>query len=64
MSLPIQILSNYLVQRDRSFLQDKTILELGSGTGLVGIVAAMLGAKVWVTDQASVMLPMSERLTL
>lgn len=59
-----QILSNYLVQRDPSFLQDKTVLELGSGTGLVGIVAAMLGAKVWVTDQASVILAMSGRLTL
>ncbi|KAK0498436.1 putative methyltransferase-domain-containing protein [Armillaria luteobubalina] len=47
-----QILSNYLVQRDRSLLQDKTVLELGSGTGLVGIVAASLGARVWVTDQA------------
>ncbi|KAK0490669.1 putative methyltransferase-domain-containing protein [Armillaria novae-zelandiae] len=47
-----QILSNYLVQRDRSFLQHKTVLELGSGTGLVGIVAASLGAQVWVTDQA------------
>ncbi|KAK0231138.1 putative methyltransferase-domain-containing protein [Armillaria fumosa] len=47
-----QILSNYLVQQDRSFLQDKTVLELGSGTGLVGIVAARLGAQVWVTDQA------------
>ncbi|KAK0191298.1 hypothetical protein F5146DRAFT_594894 [Armillaria mellea] len=49
-----RILANYLVQRDRSFLEDKTVLELGSGTGLVGIVAARLGAKVWVTDQASV----------
>ncbi|KAK0468013.1 putative methyltransferase-domain-containing protein [Desarmillaria tabescens] len=47
-----QVLSNYLVRRDRSFFQDKTILELGSGTGLVGIVAAKLGANVWVTDQA------------
>ncbi|KAK0206220.1 putative methyltransferase-domain-containing protein [Desarmillaria ectypa] len=47
-----QVLSNYLVRRDRSFLQDKTVLELGSGTGLVGIVAAKLGANVWVTDQA------------
>ncbi|KAG7448922.1 S-adenosyl-L-methionine-dependent methyltransferase [Guyanagaster necrorhizus] len=47
-----QILSNYLVRTLRSFLQGKTVLELGSGTGLVGIVAAKLGAKVYVTDQA------------
>lgn len=30
------------------------ILELGSGTGLVGLVAGKLGGKVWITDQASV----------
>jgi len=27
-------------------------LELGSGTGLVGLVAGKLGGKVWITDQA------------
>ncbi|KAF8351197.1 putative methyltransferase-domain-containing protein [Amanita rubescens] len=45
-----QILSNYIVKR--GLLQGKTILELGSGTGLVGLVAGKLGAKVWITDQA------------
>ena len=35
------------------------MLELGSGTGLVGLVAGMLGANVWITDQAyvSVLVP-------
>lgn len=31
-------------------LEDKTVLELGSGTGLVAIVASLLGAKVTATD--------------
>lgn len=30
------------------------MLELGSGTGLVGLIAAVLGANVWITDQACV----------
>ncbi|XP_051884913.1 protein N-lysine methyltransferase METTL21A isoform X1 [Pristis pectinata] len=32
-------------------LQDRTVIELGAGTGLVGIVAALLGADVTVTDR-------------
>jgi hypothetical protein len=50
----LQVLSSYLAQRGRSALQGKTIVELGSGTGLVGLVAGILGAKVWITDQRSV----------
>lgn len=50
-----QVLSSYLLQRGRSSAKDKTVLELGSGTGLVGLVAAYLGAEhVWITDQRSV----------
>jgi Lysine methyltransferase len=30
------------------------VLELGSGTGLVGLVAGYLGARVCITDQAYV----------
>ncbi len=35
------------------FLRGSTVIELVSGTGLVGIVAAMLepDTEVWVTDQ-------------
>nr|XP_057907834.1 protein N-lysine methyltransferase METTL21A [Doryrhamphus excisus] len=32
-------------------LQGKVAIELGAGTGLVGIVAALLGAKVTITDR-------------
>ncbi|XP_007228982.2 protein N-lysine methyltransferase METTL21A [Astyanax mexicanus] len=32
-------------------LKGKTVIELGAGTGLVGIVAALLGANVTITDR-------------
>ncbi|KAG7501559.1 hypothetical protein JOB18_002111 [Solea senegalensis] len=32
-------------------LKGKAVIELGAGTGLVGIVAALLGAKVTITDR-------------
>jgi predicted nicotinamide N-methyase len=36
-------------------VKGRTILELGSGTGLVGLIGAALGADaVWITDQAFV----------
>lgn len=56
---PPKILSNYIVKRGLASLQDKTILELGSGTGLVGLVAGKLGVQnVWITDQARVFSPL------
>uniref|UniRef100_A0A3B3ZBX2 Uncharacterized protein n=1 Tax=Periophthalmus magnuspinnatus TaxID=409849 RepID=A0A3B3ZBX2_9GOBI len=36
--------------RDMVNLEDKTVMELGAGTGLVAIVASLLGAKVTATD--------------
>ncbi|XP_057684027.1 protein N-lysine methyltransferase METTL21A [Corythoichthys intestinalis] len=36
-------------------LKDKVSIELGAGTGLVGIVAALLGAKMTITDRNSAM---------
>jgi len=49
-----RVLSSYLVHKGSQYLQDRNILELGSGTGLVGLVAAKLGAsKVIITDQLS-----------
>ena len=52
----IQVLSKYVAyqhHRRPEYLRNRTVIELGSGTGLVGIVAAMLepSAHVWVTDQ-------------
>ena len=38
-------------------LQTLTLLELGSGTGAVGLAAAVLGADVTITDQASFSYP-------
>ncbi|KAF8592477.1 hypothetical protein K439DRAFT_1378610 [Ramaria rubella] len=44
------VLSNYLCSRKS--LRGLTVVELGSGTGLVGIVAGLMQAeKVWITDQ-------------
>jgi len=47
-----QVLSNYLVSKGPDFIKGRTILELGSGTGLVGLVVGKLGGKVQITDQA------------
>jgi protein N-lysine methyltransferase METTL21A len=47
-----KVLAEYLVQLGPQYLQGKNIVELGSGTGLVGLVAAALnGNRIWITDQ-------------
>jgi predicted nicotinamide N-methyase len=56
-ALTHQVLSRYIAYRhsvDDTYLRRKAVLELGSGTGLVGIVAGMLDpdTRIWVTDQA------------
>lgn len=56
-------MSSYLVGKGWGSLAGKTVLELGSGTGLVGLVAAMLGGHVWITDQ-SPLLEIMQRNTL
>jgi len=45
-----EVLSAYIARRGS--LKGKKVLELGSGTGLVGLVAGALGATVCITDQA------------
>ena len=47
------ILSQFIVD-NKSLFTGKRVLELGSGTGLCGIVAALIGAKVILTDSHSV----------
>lgn len=45
--------------------RDKHILELGSGTGLVGLaVGAFRNTNVWITDQASVYLLLPNAFSL
>lgn len=54
----LKILSSYLTQTYRTVmpLSNKSVIELGSGTGLVGLVAGKLdpSCMVYITDQASV----------
>ena len=57
-----QVLSRYIVKKGMAYIKDKTVLELGSGTGLVGLVAAKLGGKVWITDQAFAAFPTLPRI--
>ncbi|KAJ4472180.1 putative methyltransferase-domain-containing protein [Lentinula aciculospora] len=60
-----QILSNYLIRKGSKFLQGKRIVELGSGTGLVGLIAAKLGgSRVWITDQAPLLDIMQQNLSM
>ncbi|THV05435.1 S-adenosyl-L-methionine-dependent methyltransferase [Dendrothele bispora CBS 962.96] len=60
-----QILSSYLVLKGHAYLKGKNVLELGSGTGLVGLVAAKLGAKsVWITDQKPLLDIMQQNVSI
>ncbi|KAI9430929.1 putative methyltransferase-domain-containing protein [Lactarius indigo] len=54
-----EVLAAYIARRGKA-LQGLNVLELGSGTGLVGLVAGYLGARVYITDQAP-LIPIMER---
>lgn len=43
------LLGDFVLQHGPSFLQDRTVLELGSGVGLTSIVAAMFATEVICT---------------
>ncbi|KAI9001146.1 putative methyltransferase-domain-containing protein [Trametes punicea] len=57
-----EVLASYIARRGS--LQGKNVLELGSGTGLVGLVAAKLGARVCITDQAPLLGIMKQNVSL
>ncbi|GFZ48270.1 Putative protein N-methyltransferase [Saitozyma sp. JCM 24511] len=64
-----EVLSRYIAYRhsvDATYLRRKAVLELGSGTGLVGIVAGMLDpdTRIWVTDQAQLLRLMRDNVSL
>lgn len=59
-----EVLSNYIAFRGIGYLQGKNIVEVGSGTGLVGLVAGALGGTVWITDQAPLLDIMQQNVTL
>ena len=46
------VLSKYFEANSKTLIENKSVLEIGSGTGLVGMVCAKLGAKsVLFTDK-------------
>ncbi|KAH9853831.1 putative methyltransferase-domain-containing protein [Lenzites betulinus] len=57
-----EVLSSYIARQVS--LRDKRVLELGSGTGLVGLVAGKLGARVCITDQAPLLGIMKQNVSL
>ncbi|KAJ7047670.1 putative methyltransferase-domain-containing protein [Mycena alexandri] len=59
-----EVLAQYLVKRGPNSLHGKNVLELGSGTGLVGLVAGMLGGTVCLTDQAPLIKIMGENVQI
>ncbi|KAI0637751.1 putative methyltransferase-domain-containing protein [Trametes polyzona] len=57
-----EVLASYIARKGS--LKGKTVLELGSGTGLVGLVAGKLGAQVCITDQAPLLGIMKRNVSL
>ncbi|KAI0356719.1 hypothetical protein OH77DRAFT_227793 [Trametes cingulata] len=57
-----EVLAGYIARKGG--LEGKNVLELGSGTGLVGLVAGKLGARVWITDQAPLLGIMKQNVSL
>eukprot|EP00462_Mataza_sp_D1_P009222 CAMPEP_0175155146 /NCGR_PEP_ID=MMETSP0087-20121206/20795_1 /TAXON_ID=136419 /ORGANISM="Unknown Unknown, Strain D1" /LENGTH=454 /DNA_ID=CAMNT_0016442233 /DNA_START=6 /DNA_END=1370 /DNA_ORIENTATION=- len=49
------VLAKYVENNLAEQLEGKNVLELGCGTGIVGLCLAALGANVWLTDEAPVL---------
>jgi hypothetical protein len=60
-----QVLAEYLVRLGPEVVKGRTVFELGSGTGLVGLVSGALGAEaVWITDQVPLLEIMARNVIL
>ncbi|KAJ7507453.1 putative methyltransferase-domain-containing protein [Mycena galericulata] len=59
-----EVLAHYLVKQGPTALQGKNVLELGAGTGLVGLIAAILGGTVYLTDQAPLLNIMRDNVVI
>ncbi|KAL6306735.1 putative methyltransferase-domain-containing protein [Sparassis latifolia] len=57
-----QVLAAYIARRGS--WKGKNVLELGSGTGLVGLVAGKLGARACITDQAPLIEIMARNVSM
>ncbi|XP_019615199.1 PREDICTED: protein N-lysine methyltransferase METTL21A-like [Branchiostoma belcheri] len=53
----------FIQRRGRQF-EDKKVIEVGAGTGLVGIVASLMGADVTLTDLKSILPNMEENVKI
>jgi predicted nicotinamide N-methyase len=54
MCMKARVMCDFMEGNAQLFRPGQRVLELGAGTGLVGMVAASLGATVTLTDLASV----------
>eukprot|EP00511_Aplanochytrium_stocchinoi_P002087 CAMPEP_0204826366 /NCGR_PEP_ID=MMETSP1346-20131115/4065_1 /ASSEMBLY_ACC=CAM_ASM_000771 /TAXON_ID=215587 /ORGANISM="Aplanochytrium stocchinoi, Strain GSBS06" /LENGTH=225 /DNA_ID=CAMNT_0051954353 /DNA_START=215 /DNA_END=889 /DNA_ORIENTATION=- len=60
-----RIISKFLEEGEgfgRAYFENKKVVEVGSGTGLVGIVLGIIGANVVLTDQAPVLELLQENI--
>lgn len=53
-----------ILEKTPTFINNKTVIELGAGTGLLGLICSKLGAKVVITDQLNRLKQINENLNL
>lgn len=54
----------YMEKLGVQYFEGKHVLELGAGTGLLGIALSLIGADVVITDQGSLVPLMEENVSL